>query len=328
MKRVHLGVLASSLLVGACGGGDGNAVLRVQDPVADSFPITSENGVAVARLSYEAALSSGGFAEIGGLPVGAAPDNGAALPYIAPTGEELMLNVISMIPFGPDEYPCFPDGAYYLSGDIADPFSTNPTPGDTYRIEYVNCNDGESLTNGVIDMTITDFSGDFALGTYSLAVNAVVTSLSIVTADDTFTGEGDTAITVDTIEAPFVSTIVSGTRMSQSSNAGSQTLENYGSTTTFDGNQVPAEFTMSAYGTLDSSDLPANVDYSTPMTFRGFVPAYPQEGELLAQGDNSTARLIVLDPEMVRVEIDDNGDGVVDYSEDMTWDAFLGTNGT
>lgn len=328
MKRVYLGILASSVLVGACGGGDDPFGVSGPDPVSDSFPITSDNGVNVARLSYEAALSSGGFAEIGDLPVAAAPDDGSALPYIAPIGEDLMLDVISMIPFGPEEFECFADGSYFLSGDIADPFSPNPTPGDTYRIEYVNCNDSESVINGVMDMTITDFSGDFALGTYMLAVDAVVTSLSIVTADDTYTGDGDTTITVDTTDAPFVSTSVSGTTMSESSNAGSRTLDNYGSTTTLDGNQVPEEFTMTAYGTLGSSELPAVVDYTTPTVFRGFVPAYPHEGELLAEGDNSTARLIVLDAEMVRVEIDDNADGVVDYSEDMTWDAFLGNDVT
>lgn len=330
MKRVHLGILATSLLVGACGGGDGDGTFGIGGGPASSdlLPITSTNGVQVARLSYVAALSSGGFAEIGSLPVGAAPDNGATVAHVLPTGEDLMLDVISMIPFGPEEFECFADGSYFLSGDIADPFSPNPTPGDTYRIEYVNCNDSESVINGVIDMTIADFSGDFALGTYLLAVNAVVTSLSIITADDTFTGEGDTSITVDSTDAPFVSTSVSGTTMSQSTNAGSQTLDNYGSTNTLDGNQVPEEFTMTAYGTLGSSDLAEDVDYTTPMTFRGFVPAYPHEGELLIQGDNSSARLIVLDAEMVRVEIDNNADGVVDYSEDMTWDAFLGNNDT
>ncbi len=142
-------------------------------------------------------------------------------------------------------------------------------------------------------------------------------------------GNGDATVTLDTMDTPLVRTDVSGSMMSSTSAVhGSQVLLNYSSAQTLDGNQVPAEFTMTAFGTLDSSDLPANVDYSTPTTFRGFVPAYPHEGELLAQGDNSTARLIVLDAEMVRVEIDDNGDGVVDYSEDMTWDAFLGTNGT
>ena len=29
---------------------------------------------------------------------------------------------------------------------------------------------------------------------------------------------------------------------------------------------------------------------------------------------------------MVRVEIDENNDNVVDYTEDMTWDAFLGND--
>ena len=110
MKRVNLGLLASSLMIAACGGGEGS--FGGAGPVSDSFPITVANGEVTTRLSYEAALATGGFAELGSLPVGAAPTDGFAIADIAPAADDLVLDVIAMIPFGPVEELCL--------GEIAD----------------------------------------------------------------------------------------------------------------------------------------------------------------------------------------------------------------
>ena len=48
---------------------------------------------------------------------------------------------------------------------------------------------------------------------------------------------------------------------------------------------------------------------------------YPFAGEMLITGaNNATIRLIALDSVNVRIETDTNGDGVVDATEDTTWD--------
>jgi hypothetical protein len=65
------------------------------------------------------------------------------------------------------------------------------------------------------------------------------------------------------------------------------------------------------------------VTYSTETAFRGYVPAYPREGSLLVLGDNSSSRLVVIDENNVRIEIDSNGDGAADDVIDLTWEAFL-----
>jgi hypothetical protein len=44
---------------------------------------------------------------------------------------------------------------------------------------------------------------------------------------------------------------------------------------------------------------------------------------LLVEGDSSTARLIAVDAENVRIQIDNNGDGTVDDTLEMTWDELL-----
>jgi hypothetical protein len=325
MKRVHLGLLAASVMISACGGSGGN--FGGQDPVSSSFPITSSNGVQTTRLSYQAALGAVELADIGIPPVdGAGFADNSTIAYVAPTPEDIVLDVIKLVPFGPDVEPCLGGtGTTTLSGDLAVPGTF--TAGDTFRIEYELCDEGQGeVIDGVINLTVTDFSGDLFLGTFMLAVNAVVDTLQVLTASDTLTGTGDASITIDTMLVPYVETSVSGSQMTQTYNAGSETLTNYRSDQSVDGNQQPQEFTMDSAGTLEHSTLPGTVEYSTTTLFRGFFPAYPNEGALLVEGDNSSAVLTVLDDNNVRVEVDENGDGEFEYSEDMTWDAFLGNN--
>jgi hypothetical protein len=61
------------------------------------------------------------------------------------------------------------------------------------------------------------------------------------------------------------------------------------------------------------------VTYSTPVVFTGFDNDYPDTGELLVEGDSSSARLIAMDNVNVRIEIDADGDGTIDDTIDTTW---------
>jgi hypothetical protein len=325
MKTLHIGLLATTLLTAACGGGDSD--FGGDEPViSDALPINSSNGVAATRHSYEAAVASGGIAELGQTPVaGSAPADGYAIAFQAMAPEDLALAVVSLVPFGPVVEQCLGGtGTVSISGDIAS--LDTLSAGDTFLVEYDVCDEGQGeVIDGTIELTVTDFSGDLFLGTYLVAMDALIDSLSIATGTDTVTVNGDALITLDTVNAPFVATTVSGTSVTQTSNSGTETLAGYRSEQTVDGNQEPPPFTMEASGTLDSSQLAGAVDYSTVTAFGGYVPGYPGEGVLRVTGAGSEARLIVIDANNVRVEIDANADGVVDDSFDMTWDEFLGS---
>ena len=101
----------------------------------------------------------------------------------------------------------------------------------------------------------------------------------------------DTTSTLNTLEAPYVEASVSGNSITADSNAGSETLSAYSSAQTFDGRVAPAPYTMSASGTLDSTQIGGVVDYSTPVTFEGVDTGYPTAGILLVEGADSAARL-------------------------------------
>jgi hypothetical protein len=319
MRSSPVSLIALSLLVAGCGGG-GSSTFGGTPPVATSFPIDGSNGVAVTRLSWEAAIASGGLADLGsaaGLS-GSAP-NGSAIANRASRDEGLLFDVVSMVPFGPDVFPCDGGtGTVTVSGDIALPGTF--TPGDNFLIEYDLCDEGfGEVIDGTISLTVRDFAGDIFLGTYLLGMDALVDALSVATAADTIVGNGDATITLDTTETPFIQANVSGASLTQDSLSSSETLRNYSSSQTFDGNQSPAVYTMDASGTLDSSQLPGDVVYSTETTFTGNEGEYPNTGVLLVRGDNSSARLVAVDATNVRIEIDSNGDGTADEIIEITW---------
>jgi hypothetical protein len=319
MKSSPVSLIALSLLVAGCGGG-GGSTFNGAPPVGTSFPINGSNGVAVTQLSWEAAVASGGLTDLGGAAglSGNAP-NGSAIAERATRDEGLLYNVISMVPFGPDVFPCEGgSGTVTLSGDLADPFTFSP--GDTFLIQYDLCDEGfGEVIDGTVSLTVSDFAGDIFVGTYLLGMDANVDALSVATASDTIVGNGDASITLDTTETPYIEASVSGQVMTQDSLSSSETLRNYSSAQTFDGNLSPAVYTMDASGTLESSQLPGNVTYSTPTTFVGNEGEYPNTGVLLVRGESSSARLVAVDATNVRIEIDNNGDGATDEIIELTW---------
>ena len=323
MNYARLSVLVAALAIAGC---DGNATF-VSAPAAtsDSFKIDSGNGVLTAQVSYEAALDSSSLVSIGS-PVGlsvAAPNGSSIATQVGdPTG--LALDIVSLVPFGPDVYPCGVGlGTVTMSGDIET--AGTLTPGDTIRIEYDMCDEGlGEVIDGVIDLTVVDFSGELLLQTYMVAMDAVVTDLQVMTPADTVTGNGDATILLDTEQTPFVEASVSGTRLTMDANESSETLSTYASSTSFDGGQVPAEYTFGASGTLDSTQLAGIVTYATGPEFVGSDLNFPHSGELTVQGDESFVTLVAVDDQNVRIEIDDNGDGTVDETINMTWVEFLG----
>lgn len=319
MSRARLSVLSASLLIAACSGGSDQ--FTSAGSVGNSFNITSTNGATVARVAWESAVTSGELADLGGsLGISAAaPGAITKVSHAQPDG--FLINVMQKVPFGPDVFPCLVSGTVTISGDIADPLTL--TNGDTFTVESALCNDGAGeVVDGLIEFTVGDFSGDLLLGTYLLSMDAVVTNLQVVTGTDTTTSNGDVTVTLDTSDTPYIEAGTSGTSMTADSNASSETITNFQSGQTVDGNLENLPFTMSASGTLDSTQLDGVVTYSTPTEFSGEGFSFPSEGVLLVEGEESSARLIAIDDVNVRIEIDINGDGTTDEAIDTTWVAL------
>ncbi|MDH3533788.1 MAG: hypothetical protein OEO82_12725, partial [Gammaproteobacteria bacterium] len=139
------------------------------------------------------------------------------------------------------------------------------------------------------------------------------------TAADALTSNGSATVTLNTLNTPSVAASVSGSSMTVDSNAGAETLRNFISAQTLDAGIFPSPYTMTASGTLDTTELNGTVRYSTPVMFEGFDNDYPGVGEFLVTGDNSSARLVAESNVNVRVEIDLDNDTVIDETINTTW---------
>jgi hypothetical protein len=320
MNLARLSVLSASVMIAACGSG-GDQFGGAQPPTT-TFAITSANAVTAASVSWQAIAASGDFGDLGGgLVLSTDSPGGFAKASVAQKAGGSLVNVVQQVPFGPEVLPCLTDGIVTLSGDIANPETL--TVGDTFRAVYELCDDGAGeVIDGAIDFTVREFTGDILTGLYMLSMDTVVTNLQVVTGTDTISNNGDVNVTLDTMLAPLVSAGVSGTSMTVDSNASSETLSAYSSRQTVDGNLQTLPFTLSASGTLDSTQLAGIIRYSTPVTFAGEGADYPSSGALLVEGDNSSARLTAVDNVNVTIEIDSNGDGVIDATIETTWVAL------
>lgn len=319
MSRARFSVLSISVLLAACGGGT-EQFNGAEQPSVGSFDITAENGQQATKVAWESAAQSGELADLGsGFGLSAAAPGGvskATLP--GPSG--LVASVMQKVPFGPLEYPCIPSGTVTISGDIADATMLTLARDDTFSVLYTMCDEGTGeVIDGLVDFTVGDFTGDLLSGAYMISMDAIVTNLQVVAGTDTSTNNGDATVTLDTMDAPFIYAGTSGTSMTIDSNASSETLINYQSSQTVDGNDPNLPYTLAAAGSIDSTQLDGIVRYSTPVEFSGEGTDYPSVGVLLVEGSNSSATMTAVDNVNVTIELDVNGDGETDETINTTW---------
>lgn len=308
----------------ACGGGDsdGDNPPFVPSAPADGISITLDNGQQVARVAYLAAAQSGDSAGlVGDAGIAASPD--AVVQVNSKLAKPVQV-AVSQIPFGPETVPCDVSGTMTVSGNLENPLTLSA--GDTIRIEASNCDDGVGeVIDGVIDFTVRSVSGDINNGLYEMTIALAFADFQVTTADDVLLSNGRVTVTVNTLQSPFVSTTVAGDFLTVDFNGGSETLQDYSFSGTFDGGLVPSPYTMSASGALDSSLLGGTVEYSTPDVFEGLDFEYPHTGELLVRGqDNTRLRLIAMENGAVQILIYSSGGDTPDQTIETTWDALLG----
>ncbi len=313
-------VLIPALTMAACGGGGGGA--EFTPPQATTpLAITAANGQSATSASWESANVSIGVADL--LDNSGLVSSGQLKPALVATNT--LVNIVQKIPFGPTTLPCQVSGSITVSGDLADPLTLALAAGDVINVDADNCDDGlGEVVDGLLAFTVGAFEGDLLSGLYDLTMSMTMTGFSVQTASDLLTSSGDATVTLNTLSAPSVSAQVSGMSLSTQSNTTSETLSNFSSAQTVDAGLTPAPYSLNSSGSLDSPQLSGVVNYSTPVTFQGFDNGYPQAGELLVTGEDSSARLIALDAINVRVEIDSNGDGTVDTVIDTTWAELAG----
>ncbi len=321
MTRTSISLLIPLIFVTACGGGSSTVNNPAAPPPPTGFVITPTNGMQVAGVAYGSVVSSGDVAGLAGnTGLTAGGSGGLAKPALNSTSGHTLISIMQKIPFGPLTLDCAVTGSFTVSGELENPPTF--TAGDTIVAEYANCDDGlGEVLDGTLNFVVDAFTGDIFTGIYDMTMTMNLVDFQATTDADVVMANGDGTATLNTLAAPYVEASVSGNAMTTDTNSGSETLTTYSSAQTLDAGLDPAPYTMVASGTLDSSQLPGAIDYSTPVMFQGFDSDYPHIGELLVSGDSSSIRLIAVDNVDVLIEVYSNaaGTGAPDDTIATTW---------
>jgi hypothetical protein len=318
-------LIAAGLLtaiVAGCGGGGGGS----SDGTSDTGPtlaITTDNGEDVAAKVTTGVLAMFELTE------------GAGGPILEPTAGSLRaLQKIVRTPGAVFQVPvqgtesCDVSGSISLSGDLADP--TTLSEGDTISADFDNCDDGDGFViDGGLALTVAAIDGDVFSDVFLLTLDMVLNDLTVTSEGESVSGDGDLAYTLDTLDFPAILTALSGNALRVADPAEAVTFRNFDQTLEVDAGLVPTAYAAAADGRMGSSVLGGSVDYGTVRTIRASGDDNPPyTGEILVSGaDDSQVRIVVVSEQRVRLEIDVEGDGVVDEFVDTTWAALIGELG-
>lgn len=314
------------IFLAGCGGSSNSGPSApVVAPPAD---ITSQNAPTIAGSVVQTALGGGGLGSFAGLGTGAgsilADPNSQLFSTLGgiqkSQTESLQAKARSgelqaLIP--ETTTPCINSGTVTVSGNITNPATLSP--GDTINLVFSLCDDGAGVLSGTYAMRITSFSGDLVSGAFSFGVTVTLTSFQMDDGMGIVTANGDVSISLDTGTMPTLTVSVTANSLSMSTATSSETLTNFSVTETVD--ELTFAYTMDASGTLTSSTFTGSVTFTTAASLQGDAVGYAFSGELTITGAGSASiSVIVLDNVFIRLEIDLDGDGMVDEFVDTTWD--------
>lgn len=329
MKRVAISTLIPIFFLTACSSGDstfnGQDNNDQNEPPAAGLAIDANNAMAVASAAYGAAIDSGELAGlVGTTGLTASKTGGSSKPLPQARTNSLLAQIVQQVPLGTDVYDCLvPGGSVSVSIDVVDPLVLAAgalSVGDNFLVDYDNCDDGAGeAIDGIIDLTVSAFEGDIFSGLYDLSMTMIISTLQVTTLTDVLTTNGNATARLNLLELLYAEATVSGSSITMDYNSMSDTLIDFSSMQTVDVGALDQPYTMVTQGTLTTTRLAGSVVYSTPVMFAGLGSNYPYTGEFFVVGENSSIRLVADNDVDVHIDIDSDGDTVVDETIVTTW---------
>lgn len=323
-------VLCTALLAaaaGCSGGGSGGGGGGASGP--DLVELSADNAKPIAAAVLTSSLEGGEltqFAPTSGSGTEAKPQTGTAKLYAkvealkdAQTESLLEQDQIGNLQaaVGPETTACTVGGTTTLSGNLAS--LDTLTVGDMVTVTFADCDDGISAVDGAFSMTITSLEGDLTSGLFALGVDVTLTSFSVTENGETVTANGSLSFLADSRQSPTITTTVTAHSLTVANGGASNTLADFSLSEVFD--SATTAYSMSMQGTLTSTSFSGAVTFTTPTNFQGTGEDHATSGELLIRGaKGGTLRVIVLDSVNVRLELDADGNGLVDTTIDSVWD--------
>ncbi len=318
--------LLTALVLAACGGGGGSTSIGV--PTA-GVSITTSNARPVSAAVLDSVDTVEGSTAGVGILTGVSAvstANDFNYPDFVVSQLNKLLSQELLVGGGitgvaiSETYSCT-SGSFTVTGNIAD--VNTLTAGDTLTISFSNCSDSGVVINGSMSMTFTQVSAGFdGFPPFTLGINVVLNNFSVNDGGYVATANGDMSMLLSVDASGNESMQLSGSSLSSSAGGEAELLTNYAYEMQYSSSGA---YSVSLQGTLASTKIDGSVSYTTitPFTGNDFVGSgNPTAGELhiTTSADGSQAWLIAQpDGVNVQIDIDTDGDGIVDDTVMTTW---------
>ena len=301
------------------GGGDGMGPTPSGGPtlaltVANAPTVSSTLVIAIGTAFDLGDITGAGLPlQAGGLQPGiSAPKSGG--------GFQLDLAVAE----APDIRACVNGGTVDISMTVADPNTL--TVGDRIVAVFDQCDDNEGFViSGTADLTVSSYEGDILTEVFLLGFDVTFADILIEDSVESVTANGTFTLTFDSRDFPVQSLTLAGAELEFGAAGEVVTLTDFDHFLEVDFGVIPETIFATASGTLEIQSLGGTVDYATPVAVEAVDDLDAHTGEILITGaDDSTIRIVIVDTENVTLEIDINGDGVVDEYVYTNWSVLNG----
>lgn len=320
-------LLSAMGILGACGGGGGGGGgTTVGIAASDPVTVNAANAQTVASSTLDASDGLTGNTEgaFGLVPAAVGQTRSVQINVIDTIIEQARKAPV-LFPGGPSGV--MPAAVLSLnqdcdSGTISGSFNDADndltlSTGDTVSMSANNCNFSGVTMNGSISLSNVSVTGDEFSPPYSLQFTLQATNFSVSVSGETVVMSGDGTIS-ESSSGGINYTSVSGNGIEITAGGESLTLTDYDIQET----ETPATsaYSISINATISSSGLGGSVTVRTDVALTGVGDFDPDSGRVICVGaGNTSVTLIVVDSIDVQLEVDQNGDGIIDETLSSAW---------
>jgi len=219
---------------------------------------------------------------------------------------------------------CAVSGTVDRTITVAD--QSQPTVGDRIVAIFDQCDDNFGyVISGTIDLTVSELQGDTLGSMFLIGFRVLFTDVVITEGTESITSNGDFTLTFDSRGYPVIIMTMSGDTFEVSTGVETMTLTGFDHSLTTDFGVIPDTKVAEVLGRLGSLLLNGSVDYETIVPVQGTGDLDPHAGVILITGaDGSTVRIVLVDSANITLEIDVNGDGVIEAYVYTSWAELTG----
>jgi hypothetical protein len=220
---------------------------------------------------------------------------------------------------------CTVSGTVTVSGDPAnDPVTLAER--DVFDLVFDACDDGDGYTlGGSFSLLLSQLEGDPRTDVFRLSYYLQNMDLTVASGVDSYTAEKNFSIEWDSFAFPVI-VLKNVTLRTLSSQADVYSWFYGGQSLTVNADSSISTTLGEARNSLmESAFLGGYISYETIVPLQAPDGQVPESGEILVSGGgNGTIHIVIESSTSVRLDIDADGDGIVDDSQYTTWAALRG----